>query len=216
MATLTEQLKKFKISFDKSVPVEVLETLSRSISLIQRQQVLSKRLIVGNAVHIGALYDSEANLIDVDDLLLQNPLIITFIRGAWCPYCMLELQHWNEFLKSRNEQVNFVAISAETSDLSELAKADNKLDFTMLVDKEYQLSRKFGLTYEIDSEMKALLLKWGVDLTKRTCIDDYLLPIPATYIIDKNNEIRYAFIEEDYTQRAEPSKVYNEYKKLIR
>ncbi len=216
MATLTEQLKKFKISFDKSVPVEVLETLSRSISLIQRQQVLSKRLIVGNAVHIGALYDSEANLIDVDDLLLQNPLIITFIRGAWCPYCMLELQHWNEFLKSRNEQVNFVAISAETSDLSELAKADNKLDFTMLVDKEYQLSRKFGLTYEIDSEMKALLLKWGVDVTKRTCIDDYLLPIPATYIIDKNNEIRYAFIEEDYTQRAEPSKVYNEYKKLIR
>ena len=63
--------------------------------------------------------------------------------------------------------------------------------------------------------MKALMLKWGIDLSLRTFSGDFVLPIPATYIIDKNHEIRYAFLEEDYTERAEPQDVYDEYKKLI-
>jgi len=215
MLTLTDRLRSFKNSFNKSVPVEVLETLSRSVSLIQKQKVVENSLIIGSTVKPAQLYDSNENAIQLDELLLKAPLIISFIRGAWCPYCMLELQQWNEFISSIVGEVNFIAVSGETPCLLAQAKLDNQLDFPILVDKDYQLAHQFGLTYEVDPNMKALLMKWGIDLKLRTCLDDFLLPIPATYIINKHLEIKYAFLEEDYTERAEPQKVYNEYKKLL-
>ena len=215
MPTLAERIRKYKNSFEKSVPAEVLEVLSRNISLLQKQQAQANKLTVGNTIKHGRIYGSKGNVVELDSLLLQAPMIITFVRGAWCPYCMLELQQWHKLLKSIDEPINFIVVSGEISSLSDQAIEDNKLGFPIWEDKNYQLAKIFGLTYDVNPEMKALLLKWGIDLTIRTCIDDFVLPVPATYIIDKNNTIRYAFLEEDYTERAEPKDVYDEYKKLL-
>jgi peroxiredoxin len=215
MPSLTEQLKQYKNSFQKSVSSEVLEILSRNVSLLQKQQIKVNKLSVGDVMKGGQLYDHHGSVVEFDNLLLEAPLIITFIRGAWCPYCMIELQEWHKFIGTVETPINFVAVSAELSTFSEQAKEDNKLGFTIWEDKNYQLAKKFGLTYEVGPEMKALLLKWGINLTTRTCIDDFVLPIPATYIIDKNHTVCYAFLEVDYTERAEPKNVYQEYKKLL-
>ncbi len=215
MTTLTDRLRKYKNSFEKSVSAEVLEILSRNISLLQKQQVQVNKLGVGSTIQGGQIYSLNGNDVDLASLLQQAPMIITFVRGAWCPYCMLELQQWHKFIKSVKEPINFIVVSGELSTLSDQAIEDNKLGFPIWEDKNYQLAKIFGLTYTVDDEMKALLLKWGIDLTRRTCIDDFVLPIPATYIIDKSKTIRYAFLEEDYTERAEPQDVYNEYIKLL-
>ena len=215
MTRLTEQLQKYKNNFNETVSSEILEIISRSVSLIQKQRVVESSLKLGDVVENNKVNDDKGNAIALDELLLDSPLIITFVRGAWCPYCMLELQAWNKFIQSTNSPINFVAVSGETSNLLRLARKDNRLDFSIMEDKDYSLAHKFGLIYEVDDEMKKLLLKWGIDLTKRACTNDFLLPVPATYILDKNHVIRYAFLEEDYTQRAEPQDVYNEYKKLV-
>jgi peroxiredoxin len=215
MTKLTEQLQKYKNNFNETVSSEILEIISRSVSLLQKQKVLAGSLKLGDVVENNNVNDDKGKPIALDDLLLESPLIITFVRGAWCPYCMLELQAWNHFIQSINSPINFVAVSGETPNLLRLARKDNRLDFSIMVDKDYSLAHKFGLIYEVDSEMKKLLLKWGIDLTKRACTDDFLLPVPATYILDKNHVVRYAFLEEDYTQRAEPQDVYNEYQKLV-
>ncbi len=128
---------------------------------------------------------------------------------------MLELQQWNEFIKSDDKPINFIVVSGELPTLSDQAIEDNKLSFPIWEDKGYQLAKSFGLTHDVGSEMKALLLKWGIDLTKLTCINDSVLPTPATYIIDKSHQIQFAFLEEDYTERAEPQGVYDEYRKLL-
>lgn len=215
MPTLTERLRKYKNSFDKSVPTEVLEILSRNISLLQKQHVQENKLSVGNKIQGGQIYGSNGHSVEVTSLLIQTPMIISFVRGAWCPYCMLELQQWNKLIKTVNEPINFIAVSGELPILSEKAIEDNKLSFPIWEDKGYQLAKAFGLTYDVGKEMKALLLKWGIDLTKRNCIKNFVLPTPATYIIDKNHQIQYAFLEEDYTERAEPEIVYDEYKKWL-
>lgn len=215
MPTLADRLKKYKNSFEKSVSSEALEILSRNISLLQKQQVLEKKLTVGNEIPNGQIYGNKQHVVELTSLLSQDPMIITFIRGAWCPYCMLELQQWHKLIRSVNKQINFIAVSGEISSLSDQAIEDNKLSFPIWEDKNYQLAKKFGLTYQVDEKMKGILLTWGIDLSIRTCIEDFILPIPATYIIDKNHRIRYAFLEEDYTERAEPVDVYNEYKKLL-
>ena len=215
MPTLTERLIKYKNTFEKSVPSEVLEVLSRNISLLQKQHVMENRLSIGNKIQGGRIYGSNGHIVELDSLLLQAPMIITFVRGAWCPYCMLELQQWHKFIRSIEQPINFIAVSGEISSLSDQVIEDNKLGFPIWEDKNYQLANKLGLTYEVAPEMKALLLKWGIDLTIRTCMKDFVLPTPATYIIDKEHMIRYAFLEEDYTERAEPQAVYDEYVKLL-
>jgi len=215
MPTLAERLRKYKNSFEKSVPAEVLEILSRNISLLQKHQVQQNKLGVGCVIEKGQISGSNGHVVELSSLLLQAPMIITFVRGAWCPYCMLELQQWNKFIRSVNQPINFIVVSGEMSALSDQAIEDNKLGFPIWEDKNYQLAKEFGLTYDVSTEMKVLLLKWGIDLTKRTCTNDFILPTPATYIIDSSHEIRYAFLEEDYTERAEPKDVYNEYKKLM-
>lgn len=215
MSTLAEQLLKYKNSFNESTSTEILEIISRRVSLLQKQKVLVNCLNVDDVVPNKRFNDGKGSCVALDKLLSRTPLIITFVRGAWCPYCMLELQAWNQFIQSISSPINFVAVSGETSDLLVLAKKDNNLDFPILEDKDYFLAKNFGLMYEVGDEMKTLLLKWGIDLMKRTCTNDYLLPIPATYILDKKHVIKYAFLEEDYTQRAEPQEVYNEYKRLV-
>ncbi|KGJ93970.1 redoxin domain-containing protein [Colwellia psychrerythraea] len=215
MPSLTDRLRKYKNSFEKSVPAEVLEVLSRNISLLQKKHSLQNKLNVGSVIEHGQIYGSKGHIVELDNVLLQAPIIINFIRGAWCPYCMLELQQWHKFIKSVDEPINFIVVSGEISSLSDQAIEDNKLGFPIWEDKHYRLATKFGLTYGVNDEMKELLLKWGIDLTIRTCIDDFVLPTPATYIIDKSHTIRYAFLEEDYTERAEPLDVYNEYKKWL-
>lgn len=215
MTKLTEQLQKYKNNFNETASSEILEIISRSVSLLQKQKVIEGSLKLGDVVENNNVNDDKGNTTALDDLLLESPLIITFVRGAWCPYCMLELQAWNHFIQSTNSPINFVAVSGETPNLLRLARKDNRLDFSIMLDKDYSLAHTFGLIYKVDDEMKTLLLKWGIDLTKRACTDDFLLPIPATYILDKNHVIRYAFLEEDYTQRAEPKDVYNEYQKLV-
>jgi len=215
MSSLSERLRKYKNSFEKSVPAEVLEVLSRNISLLQKQQAREDKLSVGSVVRHGIIYGSNGHGVELNSLLLQAPVIITFVRGAWCPYCMLELQQWNKFIRSVNQPINFIVVSGELSALSDQAIEDNKLDFPIWEDKNYQLAKEFGLAYEVGLEMKELLLKWGIDLPKRTCTNDFILPTPATYVIDTNYKISYAFLEDDYTQRAEPEDVYKEYKKLM-
>jgi len=215
MLTLTERLRKYKNSFDKSVPTDVLEILSRNISLLQKQQVQENKLSVGNKIQGGQIYGSNGHSVELTSLLIQTPIIISFVRGAWCPYCMLELQQWNKFIKSVNEPINLIVVSGELSTLSDQAIEDNKLCFPIWEDKGYQLAKAFGLTHDVGAEMKTLLLKWGIDLSKRNCINDFVLPTPATYIIDKSHQIQYAFLEEDYTERAEPEIVYDEYKKHL-
>jgi len=215
MPSLTERLRKYKNAFEKSVPTEVLEILSRNISLMKKQQLSKNKLSVGSKTPKGRIYGSDGHVVELDSLLLHAPVIITFVRGAWCPYCMLELQQWHKFIKSIDAPINLIVVSGERSTLSDQAIEDNKLGFPIWEDKEYQLAKVFGLAHEVGLEMKELLLKWGIDLTERTCLDDFVLPTPATYIIDKNSQIQYAFLEEDYTERAEPQDVYDEYVKLL-
>lgn len=86
--------------------------------------------------------------------------------------------------------------------------------FPLLVDLNLQLANALGLVHTLDADMKDVLLNWDIDIHKRTCDERYSLPIPATFVIDQNRTVSYMYIEEDYTQRAEPDEVLKIYQKL--
>ncbi|KZX01111.1 hypothetical protein JL49_07630 [Pseudoalteromonas luteoviolacea] len=213
MASLAQALREFKQTYEQSAPAEILETLSRNVSLLQQQRIHAKGPQVSEPMPNGTLFDNKGNAVNLH-ALLQRPLIITFFRGGWCPYCMLELQTWEQLINEQPLMPNLIAVSDEKQSFTEQVQQDNALSFPVLIDPNFSVMEQFGLVYEVNDTLQQVLLKWGVDLTERTVRKEFALPIPATYIIDSGGIVQYAFVEEDYTSRAEPSEVLAIYQRL--
>lgn len=215
MLELAEKLKQFKSSFDASTPTEILETINRSVSLFQRESVCDSCLMRGSDFPKFTLKNIDGQDISSDSLLAEKPLVVSFIRGGWCPYCVLEMQAWQQYYEASFEDFNIVAITPEIPEFACRVKQDNDISFPVLIDEKMQLAKQLGLVWLLDDDMKELLLKWDIDILKRTCDTKFNVPVPATFVIDRNGKIQYRFIEEDYTIRAEPSEVLQVYRHLL-
>ena len=135
-------------------------------------------------------------------------MVLNFYRGGWCPFCNLELQT----LQARLPEIKalgatLVGISPETPDNSLTAIEKHQLEFEVLSDVGNKTARKFGLLFTVYEEMRPLYLKWGLDVPASNGDDSWELPVPATYVIDRNAVVHAAHVDKDYTKRMEPDEV---------
>lgn len=110
----------------------------------------------------------------------------------------------NEF---RREGAHLVAVSSNPPDSSLTLKQKHDLDFHVLSDSGYVVMRRFGVVYELTPELDSLYANFGRDLRGLQKTEKAELPLAATYVIDRNGIIRYAYLDVDYTRRAEPDSV---------
>jgi len=169
----------------------------------------------GRALHAGdrapvfALPDPDGKLVSSQDLLARGPLVLTFYRGAWCPYCNLDLQALEE-ARSQIEArgASLVAVSQQTAANSRKAQRNNKLGFPIVGDKGGELAAKFGIRWHLPEDLQAVHKQLGADLVAFNGEDSWTLPMPARYVIGQDGVIAYAEINPDYTRRPEPSDVF--------
>jgi peroxiredoxin len=134
--------------------------------------------------------------------------VLIFYRGGWCPYCNLELRAWQqqlEVLKSLG--ATLVAVSPQTPDNSLSTAEKNELAFTLLSDSALEAATAFGVAFELPQELIELYGRVGNDLPVLNGNGRWVLPLPATYVIDTEGRIAYAHVEADYRERAEPTEV---------
>lgn len=213
MALLSKKLRNFKSSFDAKTPPEILETINRSISLFQSEGNLEQCLKVDDVFPDFELTSLNNKSHTKAQLLKDKPLIITIVRGGWCPYCMLEMQVWQQCYEENKRDLNIIAITPELPEYANTMKQDNNLSFPLFFDAGLELISKLGLVWQIDNGMKQQLLRWNIDLSERcNCFD---LPVPATFVLDKNGCIKFRFVEEDYSLRADPEDVLKVYNSLL-
>lgn len=209
MSRLAEAINEYQTEFKKKVPLETQHIMMEATKLLENQQI-SK-----NALKVGAQFENESftNINGKEQKLFElfgdnEFLIINFYRGLWCPYCNLELQslqsHLNEFKLVR---ANLVAISPQTPDNSLNTKEKNELAFDVLSDIGNKVAKKIGLVFSLAEELRPIYLSFGIDIPNANSEATYELPMPATYVINKKGEVLYAFIDEDYTKRAEPKEI---------
>ena len=135
--------------------------------------------------------------------LEHGPVVLTFYRGGWCPYCNLQLKAYSERIEDfKNKGAKLIAVTPDK--LTELKKTTKKNDvkFTIVSDPNNKIARKYGLVFQLEEELKNIYLKFGLDLEKSQGNDSWELPIPATYVINRNGKIVYSFLNTDYTRRA--------------
>ncbi len=138
----------------------------------------------------------------------RGPLVLIFYRGGWCPYCNLELRAWQRELATLQLLgAQLVAVSPQTPDHWLTTAEKNELAFPVLSDSSLAAATTFGLAFEMPPKLIDLYGRAGNDLSVVNGNGRWVLPVPATYVIDRQGRIAFAHVEADYRERAEPRQV---------
>lgn len=180
----------------------------------EADEVFDATGIAARAKHAGdlapdvTLPDAFGNRVRLSDVWRKGPLVIVFYRGGWCSYCNLQLRAWQrEAGELARLGASLVAISPQTPDNSMSTAEVNELAFTVLSDSDLDAANGFGLAYTLHPDLVNFYATAGTDIPVLNGNGQWVLPVPATYVIDTTGSIRLSLIEEDIGHRAEPRDV---------
>jgi len=166
---------------------------------------LVQPLLPGMKAPVFAVKDVEGKDFRFEASKLEKPLVLTFFRGGWCPYCNL---HLSELRLAEDELVDMGFsvwfISIDKPELLLESLDDPGIGYTIYSDSSLNATRAFGLAFRVDDELNERYLSHDIDLEKASGETHHVLPAPATYIIGTDGIINFAYINPDYKVRLHP------------
>ncbi len=208
--TLQARLDAFRADFiagkpPYNTPPEIHPIMARATQELIASGQAERALKVGDKAPAFTLNDAEGNPVVSSDLLARGPLIITFYRGVWCPYCNMELQALQDELPAFTAAgASLIAISPQLAASSRKAQRTNHLTFPILHDAGNDVAAAFGLRFTMPDYLIELYASRQNDLPVTNGDDSWTLPMPSRYVIAQDGTIVYAEVNPDYTRRPEP------------
>ena len=207
---LQGKLDASKIEFDtRLAPPAAVEALHRSVDELIASGAPDRALKVGDVAPEFTLPDPDGNPVSSKTLLARGPLVVTFYRGVWCPYCNYDLSALEEArseIESRG--ATLVAISQQTAPNSRKSQRQNGLGFPILGDHGGEIAAQFGVRWTLPDYLREVQKALGADLTQFNGEASWTLPMPARYVVAQAGTIAYAEVNADYTKRPEPSAIF--------
>nr|WP_314580377.1 peroxiredoxin-like family protein [uncultured Pseudomonas sp.] len=209
--TLQAKLDAFKADFvagkpPYNAPAPVHVVMKRATDELIASGQAGRALKVGDKAPVFTLNDPEGNPVSSAELLSKGPLVISFYRGVWCPYCNMELQALEAALPQYLELgASLVAISPQIQANSRKSVRQNHLSFPILSDAKSQVAEAFGLRFKLPDYLVDLYKGFGNDLPTFNDDPSWVLPMPGRFVIGQDGLIKYAEVNPDYTQRPEPT-----------
>ncbi|GAB2176035.1 peroxiredoxin-like family protein [Dongia sp. agr-C8] len=211
--SLQEKLSAFKARFEsgqppfEAVPAAAHEVMQRALDEL-RASGIAERAVRSGPAPVFALEDANGMRVSIGDLLMKGAVVLSFYRGAWCPYCNIELQELElHAARIRSAGATLVTVTPQSAANSRKVIEQHKLSYLMLSDPGNAVAEQYGLRYRMPDYLVALYRQLGVDLPAFNGDPSWTLPMPARYVIDRQGEIRYAKADPDYTRRPEPLEV---------
>lgn len=201
----SQSLKLARKNISEKMPAESLEAINSTTKLLH-SNVMPQSLKVGDVVPNFALPNQNGQLIEIQEILKQGTAVISFYRGTWCQFCSLELKALQQALPAINMLGGtLVAISPQTF----VDTVDNleEFNFEILVDKKNQVARQFGIIFKIPEKSRIHYENLGISLPRYNGDESFELPIPATFIVNQDGIIHYAFVDLDFTERLDPVEI---------
>jgi peroxiredoxin len=217
--SLAEQLSNFKTAFKRRVAPERVNTMEHATAALRATGIEALAKNTGDSAPDITLPDALGKPTQLAELWKKGPLVVIFYRGGWCPYCNLELRAWQRRLPElENLGASLVAISPQTPDNSLSTAEKNELAFPVLSDSSLEAANSFGIAFKLPPELIELYQSVGNNLPElngnSNGNSEWVLPVPATFVIDQNGTIQFAHVEVDYRERAEPADVLAAIEKL--
>lgn len=211
--TLQAKLDAFKADFvggkpPFNAPPEVHVVMKRATAELIATGQAERALKVGDRAPVFTLDDPDGIPVSSSELLAKGPLVLSFYRGVWCPYCNMELQALEEALPAfRDLGASLVAISPQIKANSRKSVRQNKLSFPILSDVKGDVGAQFGLRFNLPDYLINLYKGFGNNLPVFNDDPSWTLPMPARFVIGQDGIIVYAEVNPDYTQRPDPSEL---------
>jgi peroxiredoxin len=218
---LQDKLDAFKADFKAgkppfSAPPEIHPVMERATAELIASGQASRAIHAGDRAPEFTLKDQNGNDVSSADLLARGPLVITFYRGVWCPYCNIELQALNEVLPQiREHGANVVAISPQKQVNSRKSVRTNALDFPVLADVKGETGAAFGLRFALPDYLVQLYTKLGNHLPEFNDDPGWTLPMPARYVVGQDGVVLYSEVNPDYTRRPDPAEMFPVLEKAV-
>ena len=213
--SLTQDIQSFQDNFIPTIPESTLNKLMSELQVLIDSGIAEKAIHSNDRFPGFILPDSNNEARSLSDYLTRGPLVISFYRGAWCPYCNLEINA----LQSRLSDIvayggQLISISPQVPDKSVDQISNSQLNFDVLSDIGNKLAKQCGLVFTLPESLRPIYEAWEINIPGHNGDSSFELPIPATYIIDSNGDVRYAHIDMDYTKRLEPDIIIEQLKFL--
>jgi LAO/AO transport system kinase len=206
--SLADQLNAFKSGFLEKVPEEIQARMRASESRIAAEVGTTRCRRAGDTAPGFELPNARNERVALQALLARGPVVVSFYRGGWCPYCNIELKGLQDRLADiQAAGGTLVAISPELPEISQDTVARNGLRFEVLSDLGNRVAAAYGLDFVLDADLRPIYRNWGADVAARNGDDSYRLPMPATFVVETGGRIAEAFVDVDYTRRLEPDRI---------
>lgn len=208
MPTLKENIDAYNAAKKARVPAEILAVMAQCTEDLKQEGIETRALNTGDRMPEFELPNQHGEQRRLSDYLAQAPVVLNIYRGGWCPYCNMEMKALHDALpKIHARGAILVGLSPETPERARTTAENNEIDIDILSDRDNRVSEKLGLVFVVPEALRPIYEKIGIDIPAFNGDDSFRLPVPATYIIQPNGEISYAFVNSDYTQRLEPAKI---------
>ncbi|WP_442481864.1 peroxiredoxin-like family protein [Aeoliella sp. SH292] len=212
--TLNEQLEELSEQSKQRVPEPMLRTFQQAIEEVRESGIEDKAMQVDDKAPDATLESWDGKKVTLSDLWKEKPLVLVWYRGGWCPYCNLQLRAMQKKLEALGGAGGqLVAISPELPENAKKTAEQNKLSFPVLWDKESKIGKEYGIVFELPDAI-APMYRDRLQLPKVNGYEKLELPLSATYVIDRDGVIRHAFLDADYTKRAEPQQIIDMVERL--
>jgi peroxiredoxin len=204
---LASILNEKKEAFLEKADSSKITAYEKGIKDVEATGILNDALNLGSKAIDFTLSNANGDSINLYKLLENGPVILTWYRGGWCPYCNLTLRYLQQTIPDfRQYNAQLVALSPEIPDQSLSTKEKNELDFEVLSDIDNEVGLDYGVVYTLPQEI-AERYEDGFGLSNYNGNDKAQLPLAATYLIGKDGIVKYAFLNADYRERAEPKEI---------
>lgn len=206
--SLQQQLTDYKALFLRTAPAERAALYEAKVAELEASFPIDKAASIGSLAPEFSLPDARGAQVSLTGLLANGPVVVTFYRGGWCPYCNIQLRAYQAIAPELTAfGATLCAISPQTPDGSLTTAETNALTFPVLSDAGNHAARAFGLVYALPQELRDALTSAGKALPGLNGDPSWELPVPATFVIGRDRRIALAHIDVDYRRRLEPDAI---------
>ena len=190
------------------LPPAAAATIDGGIELVIASGQAHQVLRAGQVAPAFTLPDAQGQPVGLPALLTQGPVVLTFYRGNWCPYCNVQLRAYQQLLPELTRLgATLVAVSPQAPDHTSLTASEKDLTFPVLSDVGNHVARQYGLAFEVGQQVADTLRSLGIDLAAFNGTTDDELPLTATFVIAPNGTVAWQWVEANFKHRAEPADI---------
>ncbi|TYB33354.1 MAG: AhpC/TSA family protein [Flexistipes sinusarabici] len=205
---LKEQIEELKRESAGKIPEDAKKVMKKATEDLVKSGIEANIPKVGSKAYDFTLQNYDGSEVTLSKEAAKGPVVLSFYRGGWCPVCNLELNYLQSRLSDfQNHGANLIAVSPELPEYANETVERHNIEFPVLYDTDNKVAAKYGLVFKMPEDLVEVYEKFGLDVAKHNGNEKYEIPVPATFVVDRDLTLRYVFGKADYNQRAEPDDI---------